>query len=79
MNSRSLLRCAAPLALAALLGACTQKNTADGQAQAAGASANVALGIDRFLLFPNPIGTDPFAQDGGAFETADTTTFALPS
>jgi hypothetical protein len=65
-----LLRSAFALALAALLAACTQKNTADGQAQ--GAGAGVAIGIDRFLLFPNPIGTDPFAQDGGAFETAGT-------
>src|SRR5712692_6423056 len=75
MNSQSLLRCTAALALASLLGACTQKNTADEQAQAAAASANVAFGIDRFLLFPNPIGQDPFAQDGGTFET-NTTEYA---
>ncbi|HEY6720896.1 MAG TPA: hypothetical protein VI363_04595, partial [Burkholderiales bacterium] len=72
MNSQTLLRCMAALALASLLGACTQKNTGDDQSQAAGASADIAFGIDRFLLFPNPIGTDPFAQNGGAFETADT-------
>src|SRR5712691_1382587 len=65
----------AALALAALLGACTQKNTADEQAQAAAAGADVALGIDRFLLFPNPVGLDPLALDGGTFET-DTTEYA---
>src|SRR6266853_1237867 len=75
MNGTILLRCAAALALALLVGACTQKNTADQQAQQTGAAANVALGIDRLLLFPNPIGTDPFAQDGGTFET-DTTQYA---
>src|SRR5215470_1029333 len=62
------------LALAALLAACTQKNSAD-QQQAGSAAADVALGVNRFLLFPNPIGTDPFAQDGGTFET-DTTAYA---
>jgi len=69
MVGKTLLRLVVPLALSALLGACTQKNTADEQAQAAAASANVDLGIDRFLLFPNPIGMDPLAQDGGTFET----------
>ncbi|HZF19829.1 MAG TPA: hypothetical protein VE008_09000 [Burkholderiales bacterium] len=62
-----LLRTAAALALATILGACTQKNTADVQDQQA--TAATALGIDRLLLFPNPIGTDPFALDGGTFET----------
>ncbi|HZF18519.1 MAG TPA: hypothetical protein VE008_02300 [Burkholderiales bacterium] len=75
MNGKILLRCTAALALALLLGACTQKNTADEQAQQAGAAPNVALGVDRLLLFPNPIGTDPFARDGGTFET-DTTQYA---
>src|SRR5258706_165450 len=75
MNGKILLRCAAALALALLLGACTQKNTADNQAQQGSADAKLALGIDRLLLFPNPIGTDPFAQDGGTFET-DTTQYA---
>src|SRR5258708_1624965 len=75
MNGKILLRCAAALVLALLLGACTQKNTADQRAQQTGAAANVALGIDRLLLFPNPIGTDPFAQDGGTFET-NTTQYA---
>src|SRR5258708_18592853 len=74
VNGKILLRCTAA-ALAFLLGACTQKNTADQQAQQTGAAANVALGIDRLLLFPNPIGTDPFAQDGGTFET-NTTQYA---
>src|SRR5712691_7517937 len=69
MIGKTLLRLVVPLALSTLLGACTQKNTSDEQAQAAAASANVDLGIDRFLLFPNPIGMDPLAQDGGTFET----------
>src|SRR6266568_416598 len=70
MNSQSLLRCTVALALASLLGACTQKNTADEQAQQESAAAtNIALGVDRFLLFPNPVGIDPLAQDGGTFET----------
>jgi len=71
---RTLLRSAAVLAIA-VLAACTQKNTADDQAQQQVALVgDVALGIDRLLLFPNPIGTDPFAQDGGTFET-DTTAY----
>jgi mono/diheme cytochrome c family protein len=70
-----LLRTVAALALAAILAACTQKNTADEQANQGNAAANVALGIDRLLLFPNPIGLDPFAQDGGTFET-DTSNYA---
>src|SRR5260370_41455785 len=74
VNGKILLRCTAA-ALAFLLGACTQKNTADQQAQQTGAPANVARGIDRLLLFPNPIGTDPFAHDGGTFET-NTTQYA---
>src|SRR5258708_8692774 len=74
VNGKILLRCTAA-ALAFLLGACTQKNTADQQAREAGAAVIVALGIDRLLLFPNPIGTDPFAQDGGTFET-NTTQYA---
>ena len=69
MIGKTLLRLVVPLALSTLLGACTQKNTSDEQAQAAAASANVDLGIDRFLLFPNPIGMDPLAQGGGTFET----------
>lgn len=75
MRPTTFFRTAAALALAALLAACTQKNTADEQAQQADPAASVALGINRLLLFPNPIGTDPFAQDGGTFET-DTTAYA---
>src|SRR5260221_3743895 len=70
-----LLRTAAALALATILGACTQKNSADVQDQQASAAASAALGVNRLLLFPNPIGTDPFAQDGGTFET-DTSDYA---
>lgn len=66
---RHHLHTIAVLALVALLAACTQKNTADIQDQTGAAAADVALGVNRFLLFPNPIGTDPFAQDGGTFET----------
>jgi len=58
-----------------ILGACTQKNSADVQDQQANAAASAALGVNRLLLFPNPIGTDPFAQDGGTFET-DTSDYA---
>jgi mono/diheme cytochrome c family protein len=72
----TLLKTAAALALAALLTACTEKNSADLEArQQASAATSVALGVDRLLLFPNPIGTDPFAQDGGTFET-NTTEYA---
>jgi len=71
---RILVRSAAALALA-LLAACTQKNTADQQDQAGAAAADVALGVNRFLLFPNPIGTDPLAVNGGTFET-DTIVYA---
>lgn len=71
MTSQPLLRCLAVLALAGLVSACAQKNTADGEQQSGAAGVDVPS-INRFLLFPNPIGTDPFAQDGGAFETAGT-------
>src|SRR5215471_1865997 len=64
-----LYRSAAALFLGIVLTACTQKNTADQDAQQADNAAPVALGVDRFLLFPNPIGQDPFALDGGSFET----------
>ncbi len=67
MIGKPLLRLLVPLAFLVLLGACTQKNTADQGNQ--GGAAGVAFGVDRFLLFPNPIGQDPFAQDGGTFET----------
>jgi mono/diheme cytochrome c family protein len=65
----NLLRLVVPLALAALLGACTQPNTADQQQGNQGSAAGVAVGLDRFLLFPNPVGLDPLALDGGTFET----------
>src|SRR5713101_6401962 len=55
----------APLALAALLCGCQQKNTGDEPA-----SPGVAFGLERFLLFPNPI-----AQSTGGFET-DTDPYA---
>ncbi len=69
MIGKPLLRLLVALALSALLGACTQKNTADQDQGNQGSAAGVAVGVDRFLLFPNPIGQDPFAQDGGTFET----------
>src|SRR5712691_5572815 len=69
MTGKLLRRLVVPLALSALVGACTQPNTADQQQASQGSTANVAVGLDRFLLFPNPIGQDPFAQDGGTFET----------
>jgi mono/diheme cytochrome c family protein len=62
MNARRFLRCIAALGLAAALGACQQKNTAD-QAAATSSTSAVPTGVERFLLFPNPIGP------GGAFET----------
>jgi hypothetical protein len=65
MTSQTLLRCLAALALASLVSACAQKNTAD-----SGNPGNEVPSIDRFLLFPNPVGTDPAATDGGTFETA---------
>src|SRR5512147_2212870 len=64
-----LLRSAALVAMAVLLEACTQKNTGDENQNSV---ADAPVGLERFLLFPNPIGQDPFAQDGGTFETNDT-------
>src|SRR5258708_19030541 len=69
MTGNLLRRLVVPLALSALVGACTQPNTADQQPASQGSTANVAVGLDRFLLFPNPIGVDPLALDGGTFET----------
>ena len=69
MIGKPLLRLLVALALSALLGACTQKNTADQDQGNQGSAAGVAIGLDRFLLFPNPVGLDPLAQDGGTFET----------
>lgn len=53
MNAR-LISCLAPLALALLVGACSQGNSGD-QTTTATATSSVPAGIDRFLLFPNPI------------------------
>ena len=61
MNARRFLRCIAALGSAAALGACQQKNTAD--EAAATSTSGVPAGIERFLLFPNPVGPS------GAFET----------
>jgi hypothetical protein len=68
MIANRLLPYAAGLAFSALILGCTQKNTADQQSN----TADVPVGLERFLLFPNPIGQDPFAQNGGAFETNNT-------
>ncbi|MGB7542791.1 MAG: hypothetical protein WBM28_12345 [Burkholderiales bacterium] len=59
------LAAGASLALAVLLCACTQSNTGDQPA-----ASGIAFGLDRFLLFPNPIAqnaefetdTDPYAE-----------------
>jgi hypothetical protein len=54
----------APLLIAALLGACSQPNTGD---QPAGSGAPV--GIERFLLFPNPIApSTQNTQDNATYE-----------
>jgi mono/diheme cytochrome c family protein len=66
MRPTMLLRTAAALALAAILGACTQKNTADQQQD----TSTVPQGLNRFLLFPNPV-----SMSTGGFET-DTTDYA---
>lgn len=63
---RSLLRFLVPAAVAALALGCTQKNTVDEHQDVSG----VPLGLERFLLFPNPI-----AQNTGGFET-NTTAYA---
>jgi PKD repeat protein len=55
-------RCADFLLLASvfgLLGGCSQSNTADVQA-----GSTIPIGLDRFLIFPNPI-----AQADGSFQT----------
>ncbi|MFN0041500.1 MAG: hypothetical protein ACKVP2_18465 [Burkholderiales bacterium] len=46
--------------LAAILGGCTQGNTSDDAA----AGVSIPLGLERFLIFPNPQ-----VQTGGGFET----------
>ncbi len=68
MNSRPSLTGLLP-ALALLLGACSQGNTGDGATNAAAGGVAVPVGIERFLLFPNPV------QSGSAFET-NTTDYA---
>jgi len=52
---------------AALIGGCTQGNSGD---DAASGAAAVPLGLDRFLLFPNPV-----VDTGGNFQT-DTNAYA---
>ena len=66
MTGNRRLLAFAPLLLAALLLGCTQKNTGDDAAVA----TDVPTGLERFLLFPNPI-----AQSTGGFET-NTTAYA---
>src|SRR6266852_4714727 len=65
MIAKRALLLLAPLALALAFFGCTQKNTGDEPA-----ASNTPVGLERFLLFPNPI-----AQNGGGFET-DTTAYA---
>ena len=65
MIRKLLLPAVASLALAAMLGGCTQKNTADEPA-----ASGIPAGLERFLLFPNPV-----AQSTGGFET-DTSAYA---
>lgn len=55
------------VACGALLGGCSQGNSGD---EAASGTAAVPLGLDRFLLFPNPI-----VESSGSFQT-DTNAFA---
>lgn len=59
MNGKRLLSLLASLALAILLSACTQKNTGDQPN-----NSNVPQGLNRFLLFPNPV-----SMNAGGFET----------
>ncbi|HTF13717.1 MAG TPA: hypothetical protein VK643_03550, partial [Burkholderiales bacterium] len=65
MMRKLLLPVVASLALVAMLGGCTQKNTADEPA-----ASGIPAGLERFLLFPNPV-----AQSTGGFET-DTSAYA---
>ncbi len=57
-----LVRLAACCIVPAVLGACSQGNSGD---QPASSVSSIPTGIDRFLLFPNPI------ESSGSFETAD--------
>jgi PKD repeat protein len=68
MNLRSALLGLLP-ALAVLVGACSQGNSGDGATTTSTGAVAVPTGIDRFLLFPNPV------QSGSAFET-NTTDYA---
>ena len=62
MNLRSAFLGLLP-ALALLVGACSQGNSGDSATTASTGAVAVPTGIDRFLLFPNPV------QSGSAFET----------
>src|SRR5258708_20474973 len=72
MTGKLLRRLVVPLALSALVGACTQPNTADQQPASQGSTANVSVGLDRFLLFPTPIGRAPLALPARTLETNTT-------
>jgi PKD repeat protein len=63
MNGKQLLPLLAALAI--LVSACTQKNTGDEPA-----ASTAPQGLNRFLLFPNPV-----SMNSGGFET-NTTTYA---
>src|SRR5882672_2463456 len=65
MNAKRLLRLLASLAIAVLASACTQKNTSDEPN-----ASTVPQGLNRFLLFPNPV-----SMNTGGFET-NTTAYA---
>ena len=67
MNNFRLAICFLLVSGGALLGGCTQGNSGD---EAASGTAAVPLGLDRFLLFPNPI-----VDTSGNFQT-DTGTYA---
>src|SRR5258706_13309055 len=68
MNAKRLLRFLASLAIAILASACTQKNTGDQP----DAGTAVPTGLNRFLLFPNPV-----TMNTGGFET-NTTAYPAP-
>lgn len=55
----------AMIAASFALAACTEPNGDGANASASGAAAATAVGVDRFLLFP-----DPIVLSGGSFETA---------
>jgi hypothetical protein len=66
MTGKRFLSLLASLALTVLAAACTQKNTGDQPSTA----TDVPTGLNRFLLFPNPL-----AMNTGGFET-NTTDYA---